>query len=345
MVPYTENWSLNLQHQLPGGVLVEAGYVGSHGLHLSFTDFELDQLTAAQLALGTKLQQLVPNPFYGRITVGTLSTPTVPYGSLITAYPQFTSVDLDYRSGANSIYHSFQLKAEKRLSAGLSFLVSYTMQKLIDDCSITSNVGTNAANQNIYDLAAERSVSANDISQMLVISYVYQLPFGKGRKLGANWNRAVDAFLGGWQVNGITTFQTGLPLALTTQNTSHAGNSAERPNNDGQSAALGGSVESRLNEYFNTAVFSQPAPFTFGNTGRTLPDVRAPGERNFDFSLFKDFRPLERLSLQFRAEAFNVLNTVQFAAPNQVLSNVQFGVISSQANSPRQLQLALKLLF
>ncbi len=344
-VPYSENWSLNLQHQFPGSVLVEAGYVGMHALHLNFASYPMDSLRPEQLTLGTQLQQMVPNPFYGLITIGPMSAATVPYGSLVAPFPQFTSVSLDYPSGAESIYHSFQLKAEKRLSSGLSFLVSYTAQKLIDNASIIKNVGSDAAIQNIYDLRSERSVSANDISQMLVISYVYELPFGRGRRLGGNWNRAVDGFLGGWQVNGITTFQTGLPLVMTTQNTSHAGNDTLRPNNDGQSAKLGGPVESRLNEYFDTSVFSQPAPFTLGNTGRTLPDVRGPGTRNFDFSLFKNFELRERLSVQLRGEAFNVMNTVRFADPNQNLSNVQFGIISSQANDPRQLQLALKLLF
>jgi hypothetical protein len=194
-------------------------------------------------------------------------------------------------------------------------------------------------------VAADRSVSANDISQLLVISYVYELPFGKARRFGNSWNRPVNAVLGGWQMNGIGTFETGLPLALTTQNSSDSGSGVLRPNNNGHSAKLSGSVISRLNEYFNTSVFSQPAPFTFGSTGRTLPDMRAPGEKNFDLSLFKNFRPIERMTIQFRAEAFNAFNRVQFGAPNTTLSSAQFGVISTQANSPRTIQFALKVLF
>ena len=227
----------------------------------------------------------------------------------------------------------------------MSFQISYTAQKLIDDNSATAVVGTNASNQNIYNVAADRSVSANDISQLLVFSYVYELPFGKGRRFGSAWNRPVNAVLGGWQMNGIATMSTGLPLALTTQNTSGSGSGVLRPNNNGHSAKLSGSIESRLNGYFNTSVFSQPAPFTFGNTGRTLPDVRAPGVQNFDLSVFKNFRPIEKVSVQFRAEAFNTLNRVQFAAPNIALNSAQFGVISTQANNPRQVQFGLKLLF
>jgi hypothetical protein len=343
IVPYTENWSFNVQQQLPGNTKIEAGYVGSHGLHLSYTGFNLNQLRPEQLS--SQLQQAVKNPFFGLISTGTLSAATVPNSLLAVRFPQFTSVGLQFPSGATSIYHSFQLKGEKRFSSGLSLLVAYTFQKLIDNNSITAVVGTNAAIQNQYDMRSERSVSANDISQVLSVSYVYQLPFGKGRRFGASWNRAVDAAIGGWQVNGIGTLNSGLPVAVTTQNTSGANNASLRPNNNGHSARLDGSVKDRLNKYFNTSVFSQPAPFTLGNTGRVLPDVRIPGARNLDFSLFKNFRLLDQVSLQFRAEAFNATNTVQFGRPNSNLNNANFGQITSQANNARQLQFGLKLLF
>jgi len=151
--------------------------------------------------------------------------------------------------------------------------------------------------------------------------------------------------LGGWQTNGIATAQTGFPLAVTTTNSSSSGSTSLRPNNNGTSAALSGPISLRLNGYLSAAVFSQPAPFTFGNTARTLPDVRAPGTQNIDFSLFKNFQPIERITLQFRAEAFNILNQVVFGSPNTVLSSGQFGVISSQSNSPRTIQFALKIIF
>jgi hypothetical protein len=342
-IPYTENWSFNLQQQLPGGVRVEMGYVGSHGLQLSYTGINLNQLRPEQLS--SQLQQSVKNPFYGVITTGTLSTPTIPQSFLAVQYPEYTAAGIAFPTGANSIYHSFQMKTEKRFSSGFNAQASYTFGKLIDDNSINAVVGASAAIQNQYNMRGERSVSANDISQVLSISSVYELPFGKARRFGASWNRGVDAILGGWQMNGIATFGTGLPVALTTQNTSGAGNASERPNNNGQSALLQGPVESRLNRYFNTSVFSQPAPFTFGNTGRTLPDVRIPGQHNLDFSLFKTFRLVERLSLQFRAEAFNFTNSVQFGRPASGLNSNTFGQITTQANSPRQLQFALKLLF
>jgi hypothetical protein len=340
---------LNIQQQLPGSLLVEAGYVGNRGLHLteadSGSDYNLNQLRPEQLALGTQLQQRVPNPFAGVIGVAPLNSATIPRSFLLTPYPQFTSIFDLFKSGAASTYHSFQLKVEKRFGSGMSFLVAYTGAKLIDNYSRTHSVGRTASQQNIYDRRSERAVSPNDVSQRLVVSYVYALPFGRGRKFGTGMNPWQNAILGGWQVNGITALQTGQPLNLTTQNTSGAGNAALRPNNIGKSAQLSGPAQSRLNRYFDTSVFQQPAPFTFGNTGRTLPDVRGPGLKNWDFSIFKSFRVAERASLQFRAEAFNITNTPAFGFPNLVASAPQFGIISSQANDPRQVQFGLKLLF
>ncbi len=350
-VPYTENWDFDIQRQLPGNVLVDASYVGSHGVHLTMGqdgDYYLNQLTPGALALGNQLQQSVSNPFYGIIKTGPEANRTVPLSYLVAPYPQFDVLYGSYPTGGYSIYHALQLKVEKRFSHGLNFLASYTAQKSIDDFSIIQNVGNgpdNNVNQNIYDNKAERGVSSNDISQRLVISGIYQIPIGRGRWLGRNWNRGVNAFLGGWQMNGIASYQTGFPLTLLTQDTCNCGNHAERPNNNGQNPALSGPISARLNEYFNTSVFSQPAPFTFGNTGRTLPNVRGPGLQNIDFSLFKNFQPVEKLTIEFRAEAFNILNQVVFGMPNENLASNQFGVISSQANTPREIQLALKLIF
>ncbi|MBI3209743.1 MAG: TonB-dependent receptor [Candidatus Solibacter usitatus] len=330
-IPYTQNWSANVQQQLPANILLEAGYTGNRGLHLSFGNYNLNQLRPEQLS--SQLQQQVRNPFFGQIATGTLSTPTVPLSALSSPFPQFLNVGLQFPSGSNALYHSFQLKAEKRFSKGVSFLLSYTAQKLMDNNSIIAVVGSNAASQNIYDRRADWSVSANDVSQLLALSYVYELPFGRGR------------LFGGWQVNGVFAAQTGLPLALSTQNTSGAGNAVLRPNNNGRSAKLDTPIESRLNKYFDTTVFSQPAPFTLGNAGRVLPDVRTHGARNMNLSLFKNVVLRERVTVQFRAEAFNLTNSPQFGRPNSNFNAAQFGVISAQANDPRQLQFGLKLLF
>jgi hypothetical protein len=159
-------------------------------------------------------------------------------------------------------------------------------------------------------------------------------------------SRGLDLALGGWQVNGIITIQSGTPLSIGANNTIGAFTKAARANNNGISAAKSGDVRDRLTAYFNPAVFSQPAPFTFGNVGQRLPDVLSHGTNNVDFSLFKQFRLREKLNLQFRAEAFNAFNRVQFGGINtNVNAGASFGLVTSQANAPRQLQGGLKLLF
>jgi hypothetical protein len=178
----------------------------------------------------------------------------------------------------------------------------------------------------------------------LVISYVYELPFGHGKPF-LNRGRAVDKVLGGWQINGNTTFQSGPPLQITGGNGSGSFAGTQRPNWNGQNPTLSGSVTGRLLRYFNTSDFSFNAPFTFGNAPRLMPNLRGPGTDNFDISLFKNIRILERYQLQFRAESFNAFNRVQFGNPNTNINSSAFGVISSQQNSPRNIQVALRLLF
>ena len=345
-VPYTENWNFDIQRQLPFKVLVDAAYVGSHGVHLNkagLTNWNANQLTTADLALGTQLQQLVPNPFYGIITTGPESGKTIARNFLVTNFPQFTSVSYLFPTGAYEDYSSFQLKVTKRLSHGLTGILAYTDQKQIDDYSNISNLGGSAAIQNIYDLKAERSISANNIAQILSIAAVYSVPFGHGQEWGAHWNRITNAFLGGWQLNTIISAQSGDPLSINTVNTSQAKNNGLRPNLTGVSPNMPGSIKSRLNGYINPAAFSQPAPFTFGNAPRVFGNLRGPAYHDIDLSLFKNFHVAGRVMAQIRAESSNVLNQVVFGDPNTNFSAQQFGVITYQANSPRALQFGVQL--
>jgi Carboxypeptidase regulatory-like domain/TonB dependent receptor len=339
-VGYAQIWHLDIQRQLPFNLLIDAAYVGSHGVHLPKSgenDWNGNQLTPATLALGSQLQKSVPNPFYGIIKNGPESGATIPLSYLDAPFPQFTAIQESYLTGGSTEYNSFQLKVNKRLSHNLSALVAFTGQKLTDDYG--------GGIQNIYNPKAERAVSSNDISRRLVVSAVYSLPFGHGQTIGSNWNRALDLAMGGWQLNGIATESDGSPLQVYTQNTSQSGSGVLRPNLTGISPATSGSVKSRLNDYLNPAAFSQPAPFTFGDAPRTLPDARTPGTHDIDFSLFKNFQATEKLNVQFRVESFNLLNQVVFGGPNTQLTSGQFGKITSQANTPRQVQAALKILF
>jgi hypothetical protein len=346
--PYTLNWNYSIEYQLPGGILIETAYVGTRGLKLTEAvgdDFNLNQLNTSQLALGNALLTQVKNPFFGVIPTGPLSNATVPQSFLLRAFPQFTVVGDLFRIGSNSIYHSFQLKAEKRFKHGLSFLLAFTGAKQMDDHSAISNVGSDFFRQNIYDRRNDWSISPNDVSRRLVMSYVWELPIGRGRLIGKGWNRPMDWVLGGWQLNGIATIEKGKPLTLVSSNPSQSGNSAERPNNNGKSAKLEGDVGSRLDRYFDTSVFSVPLAFTFGNAPRTLPDVRTPTLHSLDASIFKNFKFLETRQVQLRAELFNATNTPLFGPPNGSVNARLFGTISNQANNPRQVQIALKILF
>ena len=333
--PLSMQWNVNVQRELPGKLMLESAYVGTRGLQLH-SGVALNQLTPDRMALGSQLNQLVDNPFFGKISSGALANRQVARGQLLRPFPQFASVGIVNVAGASSTYHSWQNSLSKRFSRGFTFEGSYTWSKSIDN-------GT--SHQNSYDIRASRSLSDLDISHRLVASYIYELPFGRGRHFGADSSRVVDLLLGGWQVNGFTNFQTGNPLSFSASNTAGLFGSATRPNNNGKSGARTGPVDQRLDSYFDKSVFSQPAPFTFGNLGTRVSDIRSDGMRNFDLSLFKDFRLVERLRMQFRSEFLNAFNTPRFGSPNTSVTSSSFGVITSQANAPRQIQFGLKLLW
>ena len=178
----------------------------------------------------------------------------------------------------------------------------------------------------------------------MVFGYTYELPFGKGRMFGTSVGRPLNAIIGGWEVTGITEFQSGIPLAVTqSTNTIGFGSVTQRPNNDGQAALLP-SGQRTQKEWFNTSVFSQAAPFTFGNVGPYSPDLRGPETNNWNVSFFKNVDFNERFKLQFRAEFYDFLNHPLWAAPGATLGTSSFGVVA-QKNGNRTGQLGLKLQF
>ena len=340
-IPYTQQYSLGLQRQIGAGTLIEAAYVGNRGIALANSNVALNQLPDNLLAMGSALLDQVTNPFYGVISSGGLASRTVARGRLLVPYVQYTGVGVLSPTIGSSTYHALQLKVEKRFSRGFSLLASYTNAKIIDD------VGSPQNNNN---RRAERAISTLDRPQRLVISEVWELPIGKGRALGGSVPRIVDLVIGGWQLNCVAILQSGQILNITSStNTTNSLGGGQRPNSTGKSAKLSpASTDAMLSRYFDTSVFTQPAPFTFGNLARTLPDVRGPGINNFDMSLVKGFPIRERLKAQFRFEFFNLWNRTQFANPGTSQGNAQFGVISNisnDANPARQVQLALKIVF
>ena len=290
---------------------------------------------------------------YGLVANGAISQPTVQFGQLILPFPQYTSGTDPGAYIGNSSYQALQAKVEKRFSAGGTLLAAYTFSKIIADVEtltswLDSPTGVGGI-QNWYNMRGEYALSSFDSRSRLTISYVYDLPFGKGQKLLPGVRGVADKLISGWGVNGLTTFQDGFPLALTASPNVTGFNTGLRPNVvAGCNPVIGGSIQNRLTEYFNTSCYSVPASFTFGSESRTDPVLRGPGTNNWNASIYKRTTITERFRLEFRAEAFNLFNRVQFGNPGTGATTAAantFGIISSQLNSPRLIQLALKLVY
>lgn len=339
-IPYTQQYSAGLQWQATSTMLLEASYSGSRGTALSTGNINLNQLTEDNMLLGGALQQSTPNPFFGMIPTGILSSRNTTVGQMIRMYPHFNAVTVRNPTIGNSSYNSALIKLEQRMARGLTFLASYTISKLIDD------VATPQDNRN---LAAERALSSIDRPQRLIVSGVYELPFGPGRAWTGGSNPVARKFLEGWQLNWISTFMAGQTLAITSNvNTTGSLGGGQRPDSTGVSAAKSGPNRERLDQYFDTSQFRFAPPFTFGNLSRRLPDVRGPGLHNWDLSLIKNTTIVEQVRLQFRFEAFNAWNLTAFGNPGTSLGSGSFGRISdvqNRANPARQLMLGLKLLW
>jgi hypothetical protein len=355
--PYEQTWSFGIQRQLPWNVLVDTTYVGKKGTHLYFGNAgNVDYLTSAQAAAFRQnpsyYNEYVPNPFFGIVTDpnSSLFAQTIPRVQLETPFPQFSGVTATDPPWANSEYHSFQLRVEKRFSNDLQFLVTYTGQKSIDDSSVGGGGLTwlggslNNVVQDPNNRKLDRSLSQFDISQILQFSYVYELPIGRGKPLGRNMHPALNAVVGGWRTNGIWRFDTGLPIILGLSGGVNVPTyGSQRPNLTGTLKRADGL---NLSQYFaNPDVAVVPDPYTIGNAPKVMPNLRMPGTRTAALSMFKEFGLAslrEGARLEFRAEAYNAFNHPQFSGPNSTVNTGNFGAITSQANSPRQVQLAVK---
>lgn len=346
---YIQQWNASVQRSLGWNTVINVNYIGSKGTHL-LRNQEFNQLPNSALALGQGLLNSVTNPFRGQVPASQpLGGPSIQAGQLLRPYPQFSDFSVIGYTGGSSSYNALAIQLEKRLSGGLQFITSYTFSKLIDDLDDPGPnfLGGNSANQVYQDnnnLQLERSVNAQQGPQIFSVATTYHLPVGRGQKFMSDPPRVVSAVVSGWEVNAIGRILSGLPLTMSATNNSHSFGGGERPNFTGQHLHQSGSVEKRLDEYFNVAAFSQPAPYTFGDVPRTLPTLRGPGLKTLDVSADKTFHIVDQLNLQFRAEAFNALNNPNFGIPNTTLGSQTFGVITS-ANPMRIMQFALKLQF
>jgi hypothetical protein len=317
--PYMQHWNLSVQQQLGRSRLLEIAYVGSKGTKL-LTARDINQPRPSVLPPGLPF---VPRPI-----------------------PQFDEINM-IESRANSNYRSLQARLQQRLSNGLALLASYSWSRSIDDASnFFPSAGDPNYPQNSYDFRAERGRSNFDVRHRFSVSYIYDLPFGKGRKYlndGGGWS----TLLNGWQTAGIVTAQTGRPftVALIREfDNSGTGFSAlgfganDRPNLVGDPRLPNGTPE----RWFNTAAFAFPAPGTFGNAGRNIVD--GPGYQSVNASLIKNTSLTESVNLQLRGEVFNLFNHPNLNLPDNFLGSPTFGQITS-ARDPRHIQLGIKLLF
>jgi hypothetical protein len=369
----TYQWNFAVQRQLPFGLALEVAYAGLHGANLPIShtinqvpDNTLNQAHQDATCASGDLKNCfftksVANPFLGKISQGVLQNANVTANQLARPFPQYGSISNSGNYVGVSNYDSLQMKIEKRFAAGGTFLGAYTFSKLMTNAEyLTSwlDSTTTAGFQDVNNLQGEYSLSSFDSRQRLVASYVYELPIGKGRMFLSNLSGITNAVVAGWGVNGVTTFQAGYPLGFTnaTNNiATYAFGPNTRPNIvPGCKKALGGSIFNRLgtadhkapSNYFNGACFSNSVPlFTYGNESRTDNQLRTPGVANYDFALYKDTPIHENVTFQFRVEAFNLFNRVQFGSPNTVVGNAQFGNITTLLNTPRLLQMAGRITF
>jgi len=374
-----QQWNLDLQRELPVGFFVDVAYAGAHGVHLPQFNTNINQIPDSFIAVAaTQYDPTLPNPSQN-VTIaqvvpianypfrpapglpGSLASGFLIQGQLDRPFPQYTGLNLNGQGCCGSNYHSLQATVVRRFRGGGTMLVAYTNAKLLANTdSLTSWLeggGTGGVGQvqDWNNLKAERSLASQDVSQRLVISYVLDLPFGRGKQFLSDVSGVGGKLVSGWGVDGVTIFQRGFPLkisygASTPLSSLGLGIGTLRPNvvagcNKGTPSGV-----SQLSEWFNTACFTAPPAYGFGSESRVDPTLRQKGVNNFDFSIFKrtTFGPGERMNVEFRTEFFNIFNHPQFAAPNGtccILNNPNFGVVTTTLGNPRLVQFALKFAF
>lgn len=323
---YSQVWSFGVQKEFPHGFVMDLHYWGNKGTRILNT-YNIDQLPDQYLALGNALNSQVANPFYGQSAAsGILAQPTISLRQSLLPFPQYTSISQVYAPNASSTYNAGTAQVDKRISTSFTLLANYTWSKAIDD---------DRTPLDNYNRRAEKSYSPFDIRHQAHISFVYSIPYGRNRMFGQHQNRVLTTVLGDWNLSEITNLQSGLPVSVSRPAVIAPGASAHLSH-------------PTIAQWFNTSVFSAVPAFTFGNVGPYLPDVRTQAIHNVDAVLSKDFAFGSHdhpFTATFRAEAYNLLNSVQFGFPNNSFGSQSFGQVTSALNAPRDLQFALKIRF
>jgi hypothetical protein len=363
------NFNFGVQYQFPHETVLSAAWVGSRGLRLTFSNNvpDLNQLSLQTLAQNQNtLLNMVPFPYANAITdpnAPWYGATQVPQWVMLEKYPQFSygvgnqggSGVLDWGDTlGDSIYHSLQVKVEKRLSGGLTSLASLTWGKLLtnDDSGSLAFSGNNyAVPQDFQNLNLERALSTQDIALFFSWELSYDLPIGAKRAI--NLHGWADQAFGGWTVSTVTQFGDGQPIATPNGTLNPWFN--QRPNISG---SCGSGAPKNINMWFNYTCMTEPTNlFAAGTAGPILPGIRANGASNLDFALAKHFKFGEQKDLLVRAETYNLTNSVQFGYPNVFWApenfgeqpnagdQAGFGQITNQANVPRQMSFEARFTF
>jgi Carboxypeptidase regulatory-like domain len=332
---YSQQWNFTVQRTLAKNWNVEASYLGSKNTRLGIPDANINQLPSQYLSMGAGLLTKVANPYLGQIPASSsLASATIAQQQLLRPYPRFTTVALFRDNVGNSKYNAAAVKLEKRQSHGLTFNASFTFSKLLDDASsvfsqtiFTGPVLNSTGAADAYNRHLEKDVSSGDIPKVFAVGWVYDIP--------RLWK------ISGWQLAGMVRAQSGDAVAVTqaTNNNSSLGFAVQRPNRISDPNQLDGRSVAK---YFNTAAFSAAPQFVIGTSSRN--PVRGPGLQNADLMIGKTLRIRERVSLELRAEVFNVSNTPPLNDPSGSFGSAAFGSITSAGN-PRDFEFVAKAHF
>jgi trimeric autotransporter adhesin len=348
--PYVQQYSIEVQHELPGEMAVSLSYVGARGDNLSYggssTAFiNINTLTPAQMALGSALNNQVKNPFYGIAQAGPFSlTPTIAYGQLLRPFPEFGDVFAVSPSGAKSRYNAVIFELNKRISHGFGGRFSYTWSRLDDSqfgqgSYFSPSTQTRPLDSRNPD--AEYSRSLLDVPNRIVAAPLLELPFGKGQRWATGG--LSNALAGGWMVSAVATYDAGSPINVTQADNTGSFGGVQRPNLTSTAPSTPGATLDRLTNYINPAAYSAAAPFTFGNAPRTDPNLRTPGRSNLDLVMAKTVPLPRRAKGQFRIEMLNATNTPKFVGPASQFGVSTFGTITTQAGFSRTTQFMFRV--
>jgi hypothetical protein len=342
--PYFQNWSVGVQQPLADDVLVEIDYVGVKGTRLGTTLIQPNELNPSYLSLGNLLSAPVTSAAAQAAGI------PLPYpgftGSVAQAlrpFPQYLTITNLSNPNGDSTYHALQMKVERRISHGLTGVVAYAWSKTLTDADTAAGGGPSG--QTFYNRGLEKAVSDTDVPQAVSISFLYDLPFGPGKRFFQHGG--LGKLMAGWTLTNIDQYWAGEPIVLTANNTLPLFNSTLRPNViSGVPLEMSyNNFDPAVDRYINPAAFTVPAAFTLGSAARSYDSLRAPWNLNESVGAVKRTAINERVTLIFRAEFFNVFNRVVFGAPASNISAANFGVVGSQSNAPRQGQMALRLEF